>query len=708
MADEPKEQKLRSEQEVFDELATVCQRPGFAHAIAMFCFRDNIVGYGEELKGEDYAKMFSSTRLIRTEMSTLIGLMARAPIDWAKPSNENMEQMLERAEALLQELHRVLNRPGEEEFKAMAEAMMEGEDVNPFKAGSILREPIFYAAESAYASQYRDFAVKKYQADDDWLKEHQGFTVGDASKIISSLLAILERKLPEVLKSLKGKPPEEWTLLPGFQFTAAEVVAESKVDEAVVGKVLEAFCLKDANPTFTSLSAFNATNAFPLLKSGEGQYTLFQYVALTESLYESPFFWMLDDKKYQPTATANRGKFVEALAAERLEKVFGPARVFKNVDIWKSKSEKVGEIDVLVLFADRAIVLQGKSKKLTLAARHGSDLKIQEDFKAAVQDACDQAFTCAEELVAGTCKFTDDKGQEIKLLSAVKQVFPVCVVSDHYPALSFQTRQFLKLKTGDKICAPLVSDLFMLDVMTEFLDTPMRCLSYLDLRARAGEGVMSSHETTTLAYHLKKNLWLGEYDLIQMHDDISADVDIAMAVRRDGVDGEGTPKGILTFLEGTSLGRVIEELNALATPWATAAGLELLKLGSETAGDLCTILDRLADQASKGKDGSSTLAFSKESTGITIQCNHRPTLEAVLALKSHCEKRKYSQKAASWIGLLIQPGSGALRHCLVLDAPWKEDAELARAVAQLTAAEPAQSVKESKKVLKRYKLGKDG
>ncbi|MGY3412890.1 hypothetical protein ACVWZV_009056 [Bradyrhizobium sp. GM5.1] len=501
--------------------------PGFAHAVANFCFRDNVVGYGDELKGEDYAKMFSPDRLIRTEMSTLIGLMAMGPIDWAKPSNEQMQEMMKRAEELLQELHHALNRPGEEEFKALlAEAAKGGEDVNPFKAGSVLREPIFYAAESAYPSQYREFATKKYQADNEWLKSNRGFTIEDASKVVSSLLAILERKLPEELKRLRDKPAEEWTLLPGFQFTAEEVIAVSKLTEDVVGKVLDAFVLKDQNPTFSSLNAFNATNAFPLLKSGEDQYTLFQYHALAESLYESPFFWMLSDKKYQPTATANRGKFVEALAAERLEKVFGAPRVFKNVDIWESKGKKAGEIDVLVLFADRAIVLQAKSKKLTLAARQGSDPHIQEDFKGAVQDACDQAFTCSEELVAGKCSFTDEHGKEIALPKEIKRVFPVCVVSDHYPALSFQVQQFLKSKTTDKIAAPLVSDVFMLDVMTEFLDTPLRSLSYLDLRAKAGENVMSSHEITTLAYHLKQNLWLGEHDFIQLGDDISADVDI--------------------------------------------------------------------------------------------------------------------------------------------------------------------------------------
>jgi hypothetical protein len=416
---------------------------------------------------------------------------------------------------------------------------------------------------------------------------------------------------------------------------------------------------------------------------------------------------MLEDKKYQPTATSNRGKFVEGLAAERLEHVFGAPRVFKNVDIWKSRSEKVGEIDVLVFFTDRAIVLQAKSKKLTLAARHGSELKLREDFKAAVQDACDQAFLCARELVNRKCKFTDEAGKAIVISSAIKQVFPICVVSDHYPALSFQARQFLKPQTTDQICTPLVTDLFMLDVMTEFLDMPLRCLSYLGLRAEAGEKLLSSHEITILAYHLKQNLWPGEYDLIHMHDDLSADVDIAMAVRRDGVDGQKTPKGILTFLQGTSLGRIIDELNALASAWATEAGLELLKLGSETASDFCIAIDRLADRATKGKFGGSSFAFGKESTGVTVWCSGQSTLDAIVALKRHCDVRKYGQKAATWIGLLIHPGSGALRHCLFLDAPWNENADLERAAARLDATRPVEGIKEGKKLLLRYKRGKE-
>ena len=53
----------------------------------------------------------------------------------------------------------------------------------------------------------------------------------------------------------------------------------------------------------------------------------------------------------------------------------------KYVNILEKKGVIAGEIDVLVLFANRAIVLQAKSKKLTLESRKGNDLAIKKDFK---------------------------------------------------------------------------------------------------------------------------------------------------------------------------------------------------------------------------------------------------------------------------------------------------------------------------------------
>ncbi|WFU73705.1 nuclease-related domain-containing protein [Bradyrhizobium sp. CB2312] len=477
----------RPEQAIFDDLAALCVSPGYIHAIAHFCYRDHVIGFGDVIRGEDYAKLFSLDRLIRTEISTLIGLMLRAPRDLTLPDEKTLQSYLERTEVLLKELHEALNEPAR---AALAAAFADPSgSTNPFTGAALLREPIFYGAESAYSSQYRDLSVLKYGRDGTWLAENKGFSAEDAQKVVTAISEFLSENLLKTLKSLKGLPTEQWTMLGGFGFTAADVVTGAGIHPATVDAVLAAFCFPDdGNPTFTALHEFNAVNAFPILKEKDGTYTLFLYASLAEALYETPFYWMAADKPYEATAMTNRGLFAEKFTADRLERVFGSTKVLRNVDIWETKArkKKVSEIDTLVLFGDRAIVLQSKSKKLTLAARKGNDLQLRADFKGAVQDACDQAMLCSEKLISNSVTFTDSEGNEIALPS-LKQVYPICAVSDHYPALSFQARQFLSFKTTSVIQTPLVCDVFFIDVVTEFLETPLRFLSYLELRARAGE-----------------------------------------------------------------------------------------------------------------------------------------------------------------------------------------------------------------------------
>jgi hypothetical protein len=79
---------MRSEQEIFDELARLCASPGYVHVIAFFCFRDTIIRYQDEMKVEDMYNLYSPERLVRTEISTLIGLMIQARIDYAVPPHE--------------------------------------------------------------------------------------------------------------------------------------------------------------------------------------------------------------------------------------------------------------------------------------------------------------------------------------------------------------------------------------------------------------------------------------------------------------------------------------------------------------------------------------------------------------------------------------------------------------------------------------------
>ena len=47
------------------------------------------------------------------------------------------------------------------------------------------------------------------------------------------------------------------------------------------------------------------------------------------------------------------------------------------------------------------------------------------------------------------------------------------------------------------------------------------------------------------------------HDIAMLGDDISADLDLAMLVRREGISGEATPEGILTRFSATPPGPVM-------------------------------------------------------------------------------------------------------------------------------------------------------
>src|SRR5262249_15014200 len=151
--------------------------------------------------------------------------------------------------------------------------------------------------------------------------------------------------------------------------------------------------------------------------------------------------------------------------------------------------------------------------------------------------------------------FVGPDGCEIPVPGRLSEVYILCVVADHYPSLHFQTRQFLRYTQTDAIQAPMVLDVFTLDAITEMLSSPLRFLSYINRRVGYTERLVATHETIILSYHLMKNLWIEEdINSVMLGDDISVDLDVAMAVRRDGVNGQRTPEGILTHLSNTTIG----------------------------------------------------------------------------------------------------------------------------------------------------------
>ena len=667
---------IRSEQEVFADLAALCCRPGYVHAVAHFCFRDNVILYAGDLKEADMRKMFAPSKLIRTEINTLLGLMIKAEIDWTLPAPKIVQEYMDASERLLEELHHCLSG---EFFSGLTKEAVESGTFNPFAKSDVLREPIFYGGEAAYNFQYLDLAVRKYAADAQWLQANRGFTIDQASRVAKAVEEVHADHFDATRERMRKQHPDEWTMLPIFAFAVDDIAAKANLAADVVDRVLGAFELPstERNAGFNALHDFNVLTATPLLRMPSGELLSLQSYSLAEAIYDAPFYWMAQDKRYLSTLTRNRGDFTENFVAERLGLVFGTEHVHLNVDIFETKAEKVSDIDVLVVWGNRVVVVQAKSKRLTLEARKGNDQVIRDDFKKAVQAAYDQGTACAKCLLDKRFRVVAPDGREIALPQDIKEIYLFCVVSDHYPALSFQARQFLQTESIDRVQAPLVMDVFTVDAMTEMLQSPLQFLSYVNRRTNYAEQLMASQELTILGYHLTKNLWV-EPDIDGMHlsDDFSAGLDIAMAVRRTSVQGAATPDGVLTRFGNTTVGRVVKEIEARPEPATIDLGFLLLAMSEQAVTEMSRAVDRLAARTrADGTLHDATFAF-KNASGITFHCTDEPAQLAGLRLESHCERRKHKQKAQEWFGLCMSSKGPNVRFGVSLTYPWIQDADM--------------------------------
>lgn len=675
--------KPRGESQIFEDLAKLAASPGYVHAVAEMCNRDNVIYIKDKLKPSDMDRLFSRERLIRTELTTLIGLMSKNTLDLSQQPVHVIRDYVHRTDVLMKELHDAISYPM---FEAMLDAMKAGtEPPNPWH-GPGMREPIFYGTESAYAFQYRDLVPDKYGADDDWLLRVKGFSASQARTIAKTMCALMDEKVTRLFAEVSvGKTQlESW--LPAFEFSATEVAHRSEVALDVIDAFFRAFLFTGNNAAFKEVGDFNEVAARPLLPTDQGTVLLFSHYAIYEALYESPFFWMLEDKAYWPTAEKNRGGFTEQFAARRLTGVFGPKFVHANVRLNRGKNI-VAEADVLVIYGDRLIIVQAKAKKLTIAARKGNDSQLKADFAAAIQDSYNQGWTCANELLAGGCRLVNESENEVKLPARIKEIFLFSLVSEHYPALAFQASQSLKFQVTEIIRPPFVMDVFLLDTLTEMLTTPLRFLSYVRQRVALHERLMSGHELTVLGYHLKQNLWIDEeHNLVILEDSVAQDLDTAMIVRRDNQPGDDTPVGILTKMRGTRYESLIKEIEDRADHATLELGFHLLAMDEESCRNVHRLLEAVTRKVQMdGNRHDVTLASSKLPVGICFHCNPTTLPKAVAVLEAHCVRRKYRERAAQWFGVSVSP-DGQVQFGVTLDFPWEPSKELDQLTADMNPA----------------------
>ena len=627
-------QVTRNNQVIFKELEQLASLPGFIHVICSLDFFSNSIFY-EENKGitaVDINELREREFPIRSEMCILIGLLCKHGVfDITPLSEKDFSKLENKILSLLKELQLSQIFFNIEKIKDKDAKYLDS-------VNGALKENILYGGESFYDFQYIDFAPKKYIDDSKWFIDNKGYSLEELVTVFNAININYYDNINATLDKFQEFQNKDLSKifndLSSHTLNVEFISKNSNVDIEKVFKILDSFLydFTSRNSTFLSESDFNLTNAYPILKVNE-EYILLSRVNLYEALYETPFFWFIEDKQYRDKASKNRGIFTEQFSKECLEKVFGTENVFTNINIEdlskeigrKKGDNVVGEIDVLVTYANKVIILQAKSKKLTIEARKGNFRAISNDFKNAIQDSYNQGYSCSELIQNKKLKLIKEDGTELKIKRDVGDIFIICAISDHYPSLSVQVREMLSYNTTNVIHEPFIMDIFLLDVISEILSTPLYFIDYLHKRAATFKTIHAQNELVVLGYHLSSNLMPNaEFDLLSLHDDIASSLDAAMIVRRRNYPGEKIPEGILTYYRNTFFENIISLLEKEEKPELIKLGLFLLSISSETIEEINKNIEYLIIKNIFDKKGHSiTLGFANnDSTGIIFHTNH--------------------------------------------------------------------------------------
>ena len=483
--------------EIFENLRSLAHCEGALHEISNLIYRDHFVTVDRQ-EGrvvDDPEYRWSTSKLNANEILLLLGLMVQSSADRTFSAQRVGDGFVAGADLLLREFH----------DRVIADAALRfdptpgGIDGRENSIGLFAREAIYYGAAGFYLHQFLNFSRQRYRKDTEWLLGNVGVSIRPMLEIAKFIMDRINTQMTAV-----GHLRENGRDFSKSELTDSLLIAKEDVRKKFGGKS-DAFLSKfvtpitNANEKFTDPFAVNGVALAPIIEMGDYLYVPIQY-RLCESIYESPFFWMMDDGDYANVHAEHRGEFVEYTAADILSSVFGSANVHKNVVVARNAGERGGEIDVLVSYGEFVIVVQAKSKRVTLKARAGDNGALNIDFKGAIQDPYKQALECIELIKAGA-KCIADNGNELEL-HALPRFFPMVVLSDAFPASTMLSRAMLQRSHE---IAPVIWDIGVLDCAARLLPSPIEMLFYLKCRADAFDHIVSDSEYTYfgLPYSIK-------------------------------------------------------------------------------------------------------------------------------------------------------------------------------------------------------------
>ena len=241
-------------------------------------------------------------------------------------------------------------------------------------------------------------------------------------------------------------------------------------------------------------------------------------------------------------------------------------------------------------------MIQAKSKRLTVDARSGDLSKIKDDFRSSVQAAYDQAVRFIELLMDGAkCEVGPGEFRSFKELV---RVFPVVVLSDHFPSLTYLTNHLIVRHAK---YSPVVCDIFLFDVLAQLLPHPVDVLYYLQQRSRFFDRIIADSEFDLLGYHMAQKLYVpDDCDFMSIDKSFGGDINDYFAAREMGASSRIEFRRLEERVEVPIVANLVSALKA-GPPEVAGTAIELLDFSQDALRRLADTITMVQEEVKAGK-----------------------------------------------------------------------------------------------------------
>jgi hypothetical protein len=588
-----------------------------------------------------------------------------------------------------------------------------------------------YVRGEGHPEQIEALARALYGPHDEWMRRNLGFTIGEAYTIVSLINDLMWRKLDArralaksetntarahlnglLLKEINDLTAEERRM----RELAGKFGVEQVANNAGMGMMFERFrdCVSFAQQELIDecagqvppgtvdaflnrmsaelgkesrapdLVGFNPLVQTPLI-AFDGRYLMPSLATCYDALLSTFHYDLIRDSAYRNIYDNARANWLEERAASAIGNLFKDAQVGWRLSYGPKKARS--EVDGLVHYDNKLILIQCKWKDLTLDARTGNVEAAQTDIKASIQAAFLQGVRAREFVRSARepVEFVGEGGRKIVINpSRIRDIYIVslagrggmAVIAANLPTLApvgmFPAHDY-----------PWAVGLIDLEVVCQFFELPSQLFDYLKRRAAItlDRRFRIHDEWDMLGMYLGGHLDATHprfegYDSIVMSridDNISNHL---LARTRPSLPPTVKPRRqipefwfkLLTEIEGCDqLGKTDFITAILGMPD------EFLESVSEMT------LKCMNLSAADGRIHSFSLFHERSSCGIAVITGRGQPEEISRRLEVLCQAKKYRLKAVKWLGVGIDVSLPNPPHVIAyLDHPWVRDKEMAR------------------------------